>query len=73
MFSCMYPSCKFGFKYCSLMIDYICHACIWSITHCLCMLMFEFGRVYSGVMVFVVTHVVLVCVGDNGHAFMNIP
>ena len=40
------------------------YACAWLVTHCLCMLMFAYGQVYSDVMV-VFMHEVIVCVVDK--------
>jgi len=40
------------------------HACVWLLTHFLCTLLFACSHVYSGVMITVVMHEVMVCVVD---------
>lgn len=40
------------------------YACVWWITHCLCMLMFACGQVYNDVMV-AFMHEVVVCIVDK--------
>lgn len=40
------------------------YACVWLVTHCLCMLMFACGQVYSDAVV-AVMHEVVVCIVDK--------